>query len=186
MKSIILLFEVLISQNNPNLFQRLNLGVSQDTFVNRINTIGFDFNDDLFSLYQWKNGIKEPTNSHKMFHCGVFMPLDTAIEVYKKCSIRDKLWSKKYFPVFASYEGEFLLMDMDSKSENFKNFFIYSPLMYSKPVVVYDNLNSLFTTTVKGFEKGAYTYHNDKLQIDFDILYEVCKENNPISVYWNE
>lgn len=186
MKSIILLFELFLNQNNPKLFQRLNVGISQESFKSKMNTIGIGFEIDIFQLYEWRNGIKDPNSLDEMFYCGVFMPIDTSIEVYDKLSIKDTLWEKKFFPLFSNYAGEFILIDIDSKSKGYKKIFIFSPLMYSQPVIIYDNLYSMMHSVVECYKTKAYQFENGQLLIDFDILYNVCKGNNKQSKFWND
>jgi hypothetical protein len=185
MKNLILLFEILMSQNNPSLYQRLNTGINQDTFISKMNSIRFKFNHDVFSLYEWKNGLKDPCSLDHMFHCGVFMPLDTSLEVYKS-GVTKKLWNKRFFPIFTSYQGEFLLVDMDIESTEYNKIFIYSPLMYPKPVIIYDNLPSMFSTIIKCYDSKAYIFDKSQFEIDFDQLYKIGKENNLYSIYWND
>lgn len=189
MEKLLVAFGFILHQNNYNIDRSMNNGISHIEFDKITNTVNMKFCEDIYTLYNWKNGLKkEFQEKDEILHCGFYLSIDDAVNIYKQWSLEAKLWNKNYFPFFMSGGGEFLLINNDNKSNDYLKIMIYAPLNLksNKLMVIYENLPTMFETIVECYNQKAYFFIDNELEIDFDKLYEIANKKNPTAIYWKE
>lgn len=190
-QEILISFEIVLKQYNPSAHSKLQNGLnetySKEKFVNnKIN------DEKLRQLYCWKNGIKADSSKYigefDLSSFGKMIPLEEALTHYNM-SIKDKIWSENYFPLFTTNAGDYLLYDIDKKSSTYGMLLLYSPsLLIVEPETIYDSLESFFDTLIDCYKEGDYKLNksNYTLEIDDELETEKSFNKNPISDYWKK
>ncbi len=187
-----LLFDVLKEKKSP-LAKLFNEGLSRrdiDSLLDREN-ISISFTDELYSLYQWRNGINIFDDSgiyFVFFPLAAFVPLDILTDAYNYYAIANDYWEKNLFPVFANLAGDFYLLDIDPQSATFKKIFKFSPsnASFLGAITVFDSLQKLLETVIVCYKTEIYKYdlQQNFLVVDPIKEYEVAKDINRDSEYW--
>ncbi|OUL30395.1 hypothetical protein BV378_04185 [Nostoc sp. RF31YmG] len=150
----------------------LQPGLTIDKIQSQIKNLPFCLPQEVYELYQWRNGI-DYSNISKIenLHFDIsfipgfdFLPLEEAIESYKEIEeFRDKYTSpeeenchKAWFPIFGSDDLEYLIVFGDSVTSQ------DSPIMHchlgggSLPQVKYPNLTTFMKVVAECYETNAY------------------------------
>lgn len=189
-------FEQILARKNAQLLEALNDGISDGEIVGTLkkNNIGLILPDDVFALYNWKNGIGYDLQiDPSFFTLGIFMPFDDATKAYLYYTEQEPLWEKKLFPLFESRGGDYFLIDCDKQSKDYEKLFIYSPLTnpfyYEESVISYvDSLNNLFKCILDFYNNDIYVsdFSREKLIVNTRKRHEIFEKNNPQSEYWKK
>jgi hypothetical protein len=178
-----------IKSKNKKLYANLNDGLSENEINEITKSVDVKLPKEAVCFYELKNGFKDTSNllidQRLMFENGLFMSLEQSIEEYKHLRHESNMMGK--LPIFDNGLGDFLLIDCDEKSETYKRILIWAPpLLIIEPIIVYDSLIKLLTTTTRCFIVKAYHYNkNNGLEVDFDEVCKVAKDANRNSQYWD-
>jgi hypothetical protein len=146
-------------------------------------------NEDLYTLYSWRNGIKMSEDASigemTLFSDGIFISIEEALTSYRHYVFDTGRWDKKLFPLFTSGGGDFLLIDMEPTSSTYNMIHFYSPtiLLSVETVTIYDSLDNLFVSVLACYKEGVYYIDNNLFESngeDGDIFLKL----NPLSEYW--
>lgn len=144
-------------------------------------------NKGLSSLYAWKNGNKiealAKNNSYEFCSFGYFVPYELAVDFMENNKDYFEIGKRKLLPIIADLKGDFLLVDT---ADNSSPVFIVSPsLMITEPEEIFTSLDKMLYSIAICFEKKAYTFINNNLQIDYDLEKAIFKKYDS-SKFWNE
>jgi hypothetical protein len=156
--------------------------------------VGIKLPDEVYSLYEWRNGIgEEKLNSMALgevalFTLAVFNSLNLAIETYHSPDLRSYAWCIGLFPLFESFAGDFYFIDTNEESDTYKMimFYSFSNPYISKATSVFDSLYSCLTTVAECYKKGAYFYIPGLSYLETNRKQEISiwENNNPKSEYF--
>ncbi|ATL45728.1 hypothetical protein COR50_00335 [Chitinophaga caeni] len=191
-KKVLQELEFFLRESNSPILAHFQEGISASEISDSFSTMKFPVRDDIMKMYEWKNGVndlfKKKTGEIELFTSGIMMPLELAVSIYALEARVQKSFKKDFFPLFTSGGGDYILMHLDEKKKTYGQLFLYSPsiLLSSKPVSIYDSLNTLFQTTLEVYKKRGYYFNEvDKtLEVVYEIEKEVAIEMNPKSEFW--
>jgi len=191
-KKVLQELEIFLRESNSPILAHFQEGISASEISDSFSTMKFPVRDDIMKMYEWKNGVndlfKKKTGEIELFTSGIMMPLELAVSIYALEARVQKSFKKDFFPLFTSGGGDYILMHLDEKKKTYGQLFLYSPsiLLSSKPVSIYDSLNTLFQTTLEVYKKRGYYFNEvDKtLEVVYEIEKEVAIEMNPKSEFW--
>jgi hypothetical protein len=153
--------------------------------------VELSFPNEVFELYEWRNGIKEDLLQNKtigdltFFGLGYFPNFGRSLITYN--NYKNHYWEKAFFPLFESGGGEYYLINCDKLSNDYKTIFFWSPSdeMFEDVISIFDSLNNLIESIIHCYDSGAYYLDENKsLRIDGNKEIEVCTKLNPQSEYW--
>ncbi|TDX02192.1 SMI1/KNR4 family protein [Dinghuibacter silviterrae] len=188
------LLQQLIKSGSP-LVEELQSGVENKKIEGVASKYGINFNEEVYELYSWRNGINEShLESNKLgelelFRLAIFPPFEMAVEDYDCYSRQNNYWKKDLFPLFGSGGGDYYLINCSDDPKVRGMIFYYSPTNYESEarISIFDSLQSLVQSVTICYERQAYQYTSgeDKyLDIDYELEAEICRAYNPLSAYW--
>jgi hypothetical protein len=181
-------FESFLSESNAPILKMLNPGIK---FESARQVLGdLQVPPDVFQLYSWKNGILRDNNltlgEQWLFPMGMFLPVELAVERYTKIAARR--WGADKFPLFASWGGEFFLVECHGQQQKSETVYYYNPGAVDSDIIVsaYDSLLTMFQTILECYRRKVYYYDNVTGQIEFDLSLakEIAIPLNSNSEYW--
>jgi hypothetical protein len=185
------LFE--LKKRNAFVVDYLKLGVNETTLSELLESLQFELPDSIKNIYKWQNGtedIENKTIGESSFFPGyIFLSLEDAKSIYLD-SMQFEGWDRKYFPVFSSGGGDFLLVNCDRSDLDFEKLFFYCPSdthMMNGIASIYDNIDSFFKTIYQCLENGGVEVNKDDGFVDikdYNIMLKISYQNNPLSEYW--
>jgi hypothetical protein len=150
--------------------------------------------DDVYSLYQWRNGLDDDKVKSKamgevqLFKLAVFNSLDMSIKTYQYPDVRQYSSSKSLFPLFESSAGDFYFIDTDEKSDTYRMIIFFS---FSNPYIlngasIFDSLENCIITVTECYRNRAYYYVPgiSHLEIQPKLEISIWENNNPNSEYY--
>ncbi|RYU89216.1 SMI1/KNR4 family protein [Mucilaginibacter terrigena] len=180
-----------VKRFNKKLYNNLDSGLSEIEIKNFESTVNFKFPPEVFSLYRLKNGFKieSKLNLHQslLFDNGLFLSVEQATSEYN--ALYKNIPELKFkLPLFDSGGGDFLLLDCDPNSPNYRKILIWSPpLEIVEPEVIYRSLADLCLTNTRCLTTDVYRYDdNGDLQFDFQKLKAAAILANGRLEYWNK
>lgn len=194
LKNILQELDFFLKGNSCPVIKHFQEGKAASEIVDSFNNMKFPIRNDIIQMYEWKNGVedlfKKKTGEIELFTSGIIMPLELAVSMYALEARVQKSFKKGFFPLFTSGGGDYILMHLDEKKKTYGQLFLYSPsiLLSSKPVSIYDSLNSLFHTTLEVYKKRGYYFNEvDKtLEVVYEIEKEIAIKMNPKSEFWRD
>lgn len=171
-------------------------GVSRDIVDDLLvkNNVELKLPDEVYELYQWRNGLIDDAISSKssgevqLFKLAVFTSVQFSIKNYQGPDLRDWGVSEKLFPLFDSLVGDFYLIDTDKTSDTYKMIMYYSPSnpYFQDAVSIFDSLESCLLTVGECYRQSAYYYPSGSPYFEINPKLEVSiwKKNNPNSEYF--
>ncbi len=165
----------------------LNPGISSQQIQELFEEIPLQPNQDLRTLYTWRNGSKdseEITLGELAFFPGFYlMSLEESIQTYLELSARDA-WDKSWFPIFASGGGDFYAMNLASEAQgHILGLYVYE----EEPQVEYQSLQSMLQTFKECYKQGIIVQNEQGyLDMDYRKHAEVAHEINPDVKIWLE
>lgn len=160
-----------LQQNRPEVASLLKPGLKFEEIQSKIRNLPFRLPEEVYELYQWRNGIDSTNISRINLHLDSsfiphfdFIPLEQAIEDSKEIeefrheytSLEDKNCHKPWFPIFGSDDLEYFLVFGDSDNNK------YSSIMQchlgggSLPKLKYPNLTTFMLIVAECYETNAY------------------------------
>ena len=191
LNNILVEFDRCLSRYCAAMHQRLGRPLDSSVVANLLNKE--NINDDLLTeYYGWRNGIAydltKPTNAFQFCSFGVMPTLEFAYDTFVSYT-EDGDWERAFFPIVASYGGEFLLFNHDRKDEEYGKIFLYSiPLLsISPPISYFDSLSAMLESFIQCYEKKAFEYDSDNFSfsVDIDKYFDIVSTLNPNSQYWH-
>jgi hypothetical protein len=187
------IFQCLKRANSP-LVNLLNEGIGKDYINAQLEKYDLEFPGDVYSLYEWKNGVDD-SQRHLMgniclFTMGIFPPFHRAYKSYQELVQNDDYWTKSMFPLFESGGAGFHLLECNPASDNFGMIYFYDIGAYEFDTIIgkYDTIETLFKSVNECYERGIYTYDNEgKFTVtDYDRSFEISRKYNPhCRDYWS-
>jgi hypothetical protein len=178
------------------LLSYLQAGIPKETVDDVLgkNNVELDIPEEVYSLYQWRNGLDEGKVKSKamgeieLFRLAVFSSLNISVQSYQGSDLQNYSPSKSLFPLFESSGGEFYLIDTDKKSDTYKMIIYFS---FSNPYVlngasIFDSLDACLTTVVECYRIRAYYYVPGlpDLEINPKLEMPIWEHFNPRSEYY--
>jgi hypothetical protein len=158
------------------------------------NYVKLKLPDEVYLLYQWRNGLNDDEVNSKasdevgLFNLATFPSLKISIQNYQGAYLHGHPWFKGLFPLFDNGLGDFYLIDTDKGSDTYKMIMFYSPLIshIAKCASIFDSLDSCLITVAECYRKRAYYYTPDSpcLKIDPKLELSIWERNNPKSEYY--
>jgi hypothetical protein len=184
-----------LEESKSSILSYLQPGISKievDSSLKLAN-IGVFFPDEVYSLYGWKNGINEDTETKTLgelwlFKLGIFCSLDLAISNYLEWTIGAGRGSKTLFPLFESGGGDYYFIETNKHSVSYGMILYYSPSNpdLPGPTSIFDSLDSCLGSIVECYRQKAYYYNPDSsdLEIVWALERAIWKKLNPNSEYY--
>ncbi|BCL34130.1 SMI1/KNR4 family protein [Nostoc sp. MS1] len=179
-----------LQQNRPEVASLLKPGLKFEEIQSKIRNLPFRLPEEVYELYQWRNGIEYTNISRINLHLDIsfiphfdFIPLEQAIEDSKEIeefrheytSLEDENCHKPWFPIFGSDDLEYFLVFGNSDNNN------YSSIMHchlgggSLPKLKYPNLTTFMLIVAECYETNTYYL----TQPSEDNYFRVFLEENP-------
>lgn len=165
----------------------LNPGISSQQIQELFEEIPLQPNQDLRTLYTWRNGSKdseEITLGELAFFPGFYlMSLEESIQTYQELR-KTSTWNQCWFPIFSSGGGDFYAMILDPEAQGQRlGFYVYE----EEPQVEYQSLESMLTTLKNCYEQGII-FRNEQGYLDmyYRKYAEIAHEINPEVKIWLE
>jgi hypothetical protein len=179
-------FTNVLQKYNPINYDYLQSPLPDKMIAEYLNTIGVK-DEDVFSLYKWKNGVPDDFYNSMIFEFECTMlslqEVKKCIEVYKVPSPTQE----GLIPLFSCGNDEYLLFNNNAGADYGKIYLFSVSILSIDPVYAYyDSLQSMFETTVQLYEVGGLHY-DDKtnfLGSNIDISVNIYKQLNPISNFY--
>jgi hypothetical protein len=160
----------------------------------RNNNVELNIPDEVYSLYQWRNGLDEDKVKSKtmgeveLFRLAIFTSLYTSIQSYQGPDLQQFSPSKSLFPLFESSGGEYYFIDTDVTSSTYKMiiFFSFSNPYILKGASIFDSLETCLVTISECYRRKAYYYTSgySELEINPEFEMSIWEKNNPNSEYY--
>lgn len=190
MGNIILLLdkiETSLHKLNHPCVHHLNPGISSQKFQALFEKTPFQPNQELCSLYSWRNGLgdsKDATLGELAFFPGFYlMSLEESIQTYMELKARNA-WDKSWLPIFASGGGDFYAMNLAPEGQGqILGFYVYE----EEPQVEYRSLESMLIALKNCYEQGII-FRNEQGYLDMDYRKhaEIAHDINPDLKIWLE
>ena len=182
-------FEILLSELYPNFLIQFNSGISGYDIVQIMTANKLSFSNSLKDLYIWRNGINIQESSdileYMIFPNGILFSFEEAIEHYKICALKEKVWAEEFFPIFSSGYGDYVLIKQSTAFHFDEFLYFFSPaLLVVEPTTIYDSLETLFDSLKEGYQNGTIKRDNNLLIRDQYSYHDLMKKRNPQSEYW--
>lgn len=158
-----------------------------NNYFNDSTEINVGKNKGLSSLYSWKNGNKieiiSKDDSFQLCSLGYFFPYSTAISFMETDDFYLKSKKRKLFPVIGNLKGDFLLVD---PNDNKSPVYIVAPsLLIVEPAIAFKSLGMMLFSFAECFDKRAYSFIKNRLEVDFEKENKIFQKFNGPSVLWD-
>jgi hypothetical protein len=193
LKDKLLELEEVIKGYKPLLMNAVNEGLSNLVIKEKLKGITSNLSNDIITLYEWKNGINgDAVEADELFVDCFFLTIDSALDYCEWESM--EIWKGRFFPLFMGYGGVLTLIGLEESKSDFNKIFFYDPTSggtnatHGKQLISYcDSLLSLIVSVIQCYQEGVYKYNNEieEFVIDWDLLHDIHKRNNPNSEYWH-
>lgn len=158
-------------------------GLSFDEILDEVETLGFPLSDELYELYQWRNGTDSEAPS-MVFPIFEFLPLEKVVEFIQQAEddamIRSLLSfnGQPLFPFMAN-DGRYCA-SIVSRRSTMTNPVIYIGKQGSSEYVAFSSITSMMFSLTECFETGAYYLdEDDYIDADANKLAGVLRRRNP-------
>ena len=174
----------------------LQPGISKRDVDNSLKSADIDisFPKEVYSLYEWKNGIGDEDAQSRtlgelsLFTLGIFVSLNLAIVDYLEQSIHRSYWSKGLFPIFGSGGGDYYLIDTNKRSVTYGMIMYYSPYnpYFQGTLSIFDSLDPCLTCVIECYREKAYYFDHDKPYLQTNAILEMSikRKHNPKAEYY--
>ncbi|WP_269226671.1 SMI1/KNR4 family protein [Flavobacterium eburneipallidum] len=192
-EKLLILEKVLVEKGNP-IVNSMEEPKDYDELFELITNYKFSFSKDFIDFYLWKGGLKSTLLfTEEAFDCeltafGNFFEIDGLLSFFTMERISKTLpYENKFLAFFLNSSGDRVIIDLKEKSKTFGKIFIFSPsiTLSSKPMQIFDSVESMVDTIIECYQKEAYKISNGKLEIDYDLESEIAQAINPHSEFWD-
>lgn len=188
-----ILGKILIEKGNPidNLMEEPK---DYDELFELLTNYKFSFLKDFIDFYLWKGGLKwtllfkEEAFDCELTSFGNFFEIDGLLSFFTMERISKTLpYENKFLAFFLNSSGDRVMIDLKEKSKTFGKIFIFAPsiTLSSKPMKIFDSVESMVDTIIECYQKEAYKISNGKLEINYDLESEIAQTINPHSEFWD-
>ncbi|RFZ85639.1 hypothetical protein DYU05_08595 [Mucilaginibacter terrenus] len=189
-KYLIGLFYDLIKKKNKKLHSLLGDGLAPEQVEQTFSSLSLCVPDEVKYLFTLTNGYKAHNltiGEALLFDHGIPLSLEQAVNEWQNQFQHGDPELRMMLPIFENGGGDFLLVNCDPSSPDFKKIFIWSPPeIILEPVSIYSSLISLFSTNIRCFMVRAYYYDSKQLIIDDAKQYMEAVRLNRKCQYWND
>ncbi len=189
--SLLQKFDYTLQKCNPVNYTRLQPPLPEEEIDKYLNNFGLTNDENLKSLFSWKNGFDfsdGEDSSFQIFYFGAMMSLEH-ISLYLKNETEPEFNVRKeivFVPLTTNGSGDSMLYNI--MNEDYGKIHLYSvPLFFiDNPISYYDSLFAMIETTIKAYEEGIFKYNkaDEWLNIDIDQYYILSRKMNKNSEYW--
>jgi hypothetical protein len=161
------------------------LGLSKEEIDQQINEINISLPEEIYKLYEWKNGIKY---RYLLFPGYEFPSLQDVIGTYRMLREVDnnenEYWKSSWFPIFIS--EVYIFTDCNSPATSM---YFYDPSSGCAPEIIFLSLTSMMTSIIECYEESIYIIENLGGRYVIDIAdetaeTEIMTKYNPNVNYW--
>lgn len=172
-------------------------GLTYQEIQNSISHLPFQIPQELYLLYQWRNGIKFPEGP--IYYDGVrdfipgcqFIPLEDAIQECERLenwrktytSLSDENCDRPWFPFLSDGDaGHFIVLGDENRHES-SSILSVDCNAGLLPSIQYPNLTSMMAMVTECYESGSYYYETevmDQFGTTVEFFHENPKEVNRI------
>ena len=143
--------------------------------------------EDVFSLYKWKNGIANGTGNSMIFKFETTMLSLENVVKFKNSNNLEIENPNGFIMLFDNEEDCFLFNT--NRGKDYGKLHLYSvPLLsIENPLPYFDSLSTMFETTILQYKKKALVYNIEEKFLDSnnDIGIEIYQSLNPLSDFYN-
>jgi hypothetical protein len=180
-----------IQSKYPDGINLLNDGLTRDQITEKVKSLPFQFPEELYELYQWRNGQKYGSKGAmkiinfkgfgydidlEVFDCRIFLPLEDAIERYS-FELHGYIFSDpsprfkySWFPVFYRDSYNYLLFDIrESGTCPLVSMRIQS--LPEEALITYSSLTKMIMTLVEFYESGGDEIGVDEFCDQFEEIW---------------
>lgn len=178
-----------LEDNDCPVVRLIQKGLTKSEIWKKLSEKGLEPTADIENLYQAINGTRESEDYlglQYFFPWYLMCPLEKSLEIYEEeCDI-DTSFPKGFIPIFWDGNRDYLLVDCLNKTEGVYLFSLIN-FMMNGLIKKYDSVDSLLSTVLKCFEKGAYQLGRslEDIKINNEIERKISKEMNPNSEFWD-
>lgn len=151
--------------NRAEYCSSLNSGLTIEEINNETNELPFKLTQELYQLYQWKNGsplVETGLFSIYFLPCYLFLSLQkNKEEYYQNIEIFEEDWNKDWFPIF-SLEGYSYFTICQNTSVGNSPIWFYD-YEQPEPMPCYDSLTDMMCMIAECYETKAYYLNPDGL-----------------------
>ena len=157
------------------------------TVKNEFQRIGYKANNEILSLYKWKNGtsIFEGMNLDDIqiipgFH---FLSLQDSKSIFSKFKTNNN-WNPAWFPIFANGGGDFYVIDL-VKLERNEPYVIGFMLGEIEHDIEYESITTMMQTYCECFDKNiVFITKEGYLEMDDEKHAKIALKHNPKVEFW--
>ncbi|MCK7560237.1 hypothetical protein MKQ70_37145 [Chitinophaga sedimenti] len=170
---------------------RLQPGLPANHIDELFRSIDICVPESIFLLYQWKNGVLQSNDNiiyGELFSNGIFYDLATAIAVYVVNSVENNYVDKRFFPLFTSGGGDYVMIALDEVVDGDASLYLYSPALNLSaiPVPIYSSIAKMLQAIFLCYQAGAYYFKDRELVINHELEGRISGSINPDAPFWQE
>ncbi|RFM32582.1 SMI1/KNR4 family protein [Chitinophaga silvisoli] len=159
----------------------LNSGLTLEEIHDKITSLGINFPQDLYELYNWRNGFNVYEPGFDLWPSVSFLPLEKAIKDYT--SVTKNMYDN-LFTVFLENDSDRYMVNLASGDDYGKIFYDCPPITLTEyPVSIFDSLEKALVTQLECLEKGIYIFDDGRF-VATDEIVDVIKNHNPNSDFY--
>ena len=148
-------------QNNPTVAASLQSGLSYREIENKLSSLPFRLPQELYELYQWRNGSIRIAKNADFFEHYRFLPLEESLKILfdiieKDSLLMGEIFPYSWFPIFAFGDRYYGVIGSETAKK-------YSLIVYicDYEDISYTSLTGMMQTIAECYQTGVY-YLNEK------------------------
>jgi hypothetical protein len=140
---------------------------------------------ELFTNCDGLNTLDKLIGETTLFPFGTPISLNESIEDYN-WNKNHQLWSEEYYPLFTDGDGGGIIVNINSHSVDFEQYYYYSPssVDFNGLIRIFDNTKTLVDSAIECYMNDVYSFEDNLMKIDFEKEKEVFRRINPKSEFW--
>jgi hypothetical protein len=171
----------ILKKYNEFEYEKLQPPLSNEEIDFYFEELGIN-DENLKTLYQWKNGAKERSQCQMMIFGGL-----QSLAAIKKSISMDRDYDSHLVEIISDNGEESLLFNIHP-GPHYGKLYLYSvPRLYiDYPISCFDSLGAMLKTVIEAYKNEAFLYDKQRnfLKVYYDKFASIAKENNKNSVYW--
>lgn len=179
-------FDKTLKQFSPNMYSRLQPPLPNSDIQRLLKSVGIE-DEDVYSLYQWKNGVSNESERSMIFDFECTMLNLEKVEQLKKNYKLDSNEMEGLVILFDNEED--CLLFNTNRGEDYGKLHLYSvPLLsIESPLPYFDSLSSMLKTTTEQYKQGGLVYDEGSnfLLSHSEINIKIYETFNPKSDFYN-
>jgi hypothetical protein len=178
-------FDTVLKQYNLTSYSKLQPPLSNEDRGAIFNSLEI-IDNDIQSLYKWKNGVVDDTSAPILsFECSM-LSLESLIGYNKEGYLINEINTPGLLMLFDNQEDGFLFNTNAGEDYGRIHLYCVSLLSIQNPRPYFDSLSSMLLTTIEQYQRKGLLFDetNNILSRDIDISVEVYNKYNPISNHY--